>query len=91
MLSRIAHVAPAEEAILLPIRKLLLEIVVDQDIGAQETCHMLQKLPFTICSRSFVSLNVSHIVFKRVSLDLPNTPQPPTFIVAYMQRPPLVE
>ena len=37
------------------------------------------------------SLNVSHIVFKRVSPDLPNTPPPPTFIVAYMQRPPSLE
>ena len=91
ILSRIAHAAPAEEAIVLPIRKLLSETVADRDIGAQETCHMLQKLPLTICSQSFVSLNVSHIVFKRVSPDLSNTPPPPTFIVAYMQIPPSLE
>ena len=84
MLSRIAHASPIEEAILFPIRKLLSETVADRDIGAQETCHMLQKLPLKIYSRSFVSLNFSHIFFKRVSPDLPNTPPPPTFIVAYM-------
>ena len=43
ILTRIAHASPAEEGILLPIWKLFFETVADRDIGAQETCHMLQK------------------------------------------------
>ena len=78
ILTRISHAAPAEEGILLPIRKLLSETVADRDIGAQETCHMLQKIPLTLCSHTFLSLNTSQTIFKRVSLDLPNTPHQPT-------------
>ena len=59
ILSCIAHVIPAEEAILFPFWKLLSEVVTDRDIGVQETCHMLQKIPLKLSRHSFVSLNVS--------------------------------
>ena len=71
ILTRIAHAALAKQGILLPIWKLLSETMTDRDIGAQETCHMLQKLPLTLCSRTFVSLNTFQTVFKHVSSDLP--------------------
>lgn len=32
-------------------RKLLTETVIERDIGAQETCHMLLELPLVECSR----------------------------------------
>ena len=52
---------------------------------------MLQKLPLTLFSHTFISLNTSHTIFKRVSLDIPNTPPPTNFISAYMQRPASLE
>ena len=44
ILTRIAHAAPVEEGILLPIQKILSETVFDRYIGARETCHLLQNL-----------------------------------------------
>lgn len=38
------------------------EVIVERDIGAQETCHMLPKLPLVFCSRYFISLNVGQIM-----------------------------
>lgn len=43
-------------------RKLLTEIVIERDIGAQETCHILLELPLVECSRKFVNINVSREV-----------------------------
>ena len=42
---------------------------------------MLQKLPLTLCSRTFVSLNISQIFFKCVSSDLPNPPHQPASLL----------
>jgi len=68
-----------------------MDIVSDRDIRAQQTCHMLQKLPLSLSSRSFVSLNVTQTFFWRVSHGL-GSPFPTTpFIVAYMNRPPSLE
>ena len=50
-------------------RKLLTETVIERDIGAQETCHMLLQLPLVECSRNFVNLNVSREVFKPVVIN----------------------
>ena len=48
---------------------------------------MLQKLPLTLCSRTFVSLNVNRTVFRRVLDGSENPPSTPPFIIAYMNRP----
>ena len=45
-------------------KKLLMEIVVERDIGDQGTCHMLLELPLVECSRKFVNLNASRELFK---------------------------
>ena len=49
--------------------KLLIKIVIERDIGAQETCHMSLELPLVESSRKFVNLNVSHKVFKLVTIN----------------------
>ena len=41
-------------------RRLLTETVIERDIGAQETCHMLLKLLLMESSRRFANLNVLH-------------------------------
>ena len=69
------------------ITQLLAQIVAERDISAQETCHMLQKLPLVLCSSHFFSLNVSQSVFHCVSNGTNNTPPTPPFIFAYMQSP----
>ena len=51
-------------------RKFLIEIVIERDIGAQETCHMLLELPLVESSRKFVNLNVSCEVFKPVTINI---------------------
>lgn len=45
MLTRISNSIGSQDHALCPYRKFLAEIIVDYDIGAQETCHMLLKLP----------------------------------------------
>ena len=51
-------------------RSLLSETIVDMDIGAQDTCHMLLELLLCECSCRFMVLNVSGMkVFKRVQVD----------------------
>ena len=59
MLRLIIHATPLIDPSLVAIQKFLSETLVDCDIGAQETCHMLQKLPLTVSSRTFLSLNVN--------------------------------
>lgn len=87
MLAQLAQNSSPDAPTITVVHKLLTEFVANRDIGAQETCHMLQKLPLTQYNHSFVSLNVKRQVFRRVSqkLDghLPTTP----FITSYMQRP----
>ena len=48
---------------------------------------MFQKLPLTLCSHTFVSLNVNRTVFRRVLDAYENPPSTPQFIIAYMNRP----
>ncbi|XP_057873917.2 uncharacterized protein LOC131079892 [Cryptomeria japonica] len=62
-------------------------IVADRDISAQETCHMLQKLPLISCSRHFVSLNVSKKVLHRITNQNDNAELCKSYISAYMERP----
>lgn len=64
MLSRVLQVVHPKAPSVNVVRKILTETVASRDINAQETCHMLQKLCLSLCSRSFVSLNVSGIFFR---------------------------
>lgn len=64
-----------------------LEAIVDRDISAQLTCHILQKLPLVTCSRSFTKLNVGRQIFCRVSLDSVDCLFGCSFIDAYLQHP----
>ena len=67
MLTRIATTTCLEDPTSYSYRSLLSEAIVDRDISAQETCHMLQKLPLVTCNRTFIKLNVGHQIFRRVS------------------------
>lgn len=70
-------------------RKLLNETVIERDIGAQETCHMLLELPLVECSRKFVNLNVSREVFKPVVINDDGNEEELTksFVDGYKTRP----
>jgi DNA replication protein DnaC len=75
-------------------RRLLTETIVERDIGAQETCHMLLELPLVECSRRFVNLNVSLEMFKPVTLNNENEndeenneEKTKSFIDGYKKRP----
>ena len=69
--------------------KLLTKIVIEKDIRAQETCHMLLELPLVECSRKFVNLNISCEVFKPVTINIENNEEDHTksFIQGYKTRP----
>jgi hypothetical protein len=64
-----------------------MENVVDRDIGAQETSHLLLKLPLSISSRTFVSLNVNQKNLQRVPIAPLREPTYPNKIEAYISRP----
>ena len=49
----------AEDSSLSSIQKLILSSVVKRDISAQETCHLILRIPLYHSSRSFVSLNLN--------------------------------
>ena len=87
MLRQIIHAAPLLDPSIVVIQKFLSETLVDRDIGAQETCHMLQKLHLTISSCTFFSLNVNHKIYKCVSIDNPTSFTSTNFIDAYLSRP----
>ena len=69
MLTRISNSSASEDPALCAYKKFLAETIVDHNIGAQETCHMLLKLPLVVCSRKFFPLNVGRKVFQRLSTD----------------------
>ena len=55
MLKRIYLVYDPDSPTLTAYKKFMIEIVVERDIEAQETCHMLQKFPIVVCSHPFTS------------------------------------
>ncbi|XP_059065637.1 uncharacterized protein LOC131065369 [Cryptomeria japonica] len=63
--------------------------MIERDIGAQETCHMLLELPLVESNRKSVNLNVSHEVFKPVTItdEESNKEQANSFIAGYRTRP----
>ena len=69
MLTIISNSIGSHDHALCAYIKFLVETIVDHDIGAQETCHMLLKLPLVVCSKKFVSLNVGRKVFRKISRD----------------------
>jgi len=87
MLTRISNYFASEDHALCAYRRFLAETVVERDIGAQETCHMLLKLPLVVCSRQFVSLNVGRKVFRKISRDGLHCSSENTFVQNYQKRP----
>lgn len=67
MLTCLANVVNPDHFASKVYRKLLTETIVERDVGAQETFHMLLELPLVECSRKIVNLNVSHKIFKLVT------------------------
>lgn len=69
MLMRLSNMENPDDIATCAHRTLLIETVIERDIGSQETCHMLLELPLMESSRRFVNLNVSHEVFKSITLN----------------------
>ena len=67
MLKIISNVIDFEIPSICAYKKILIETIVERDIGAHEMCHMLLKLPLVISSCRFVSVNVRRKIFKIVS------------------------
>jgi ATP-dependent DNA helicase PIF1 len=91
MLTRITDTLSPTDPASFAYRRLHTKAIVDRDIGTQETCHMLQKLPLVTCSRLFMTLNVGHHIFRRVSKDPSDCLSVSTFIDAYVTRPPCLQ
>ena len=87
MLTRISNSISSQDHALCASRSFLVETIVERDIGAQETCHMLLKLPLVVCSRKFVSLNVGRKVFRKISRDGMQFSSENTFFQHYQKRP----
>ena len=83
MLTRISNATVSKPLALCAYRKFLAENLVDHDIRAKETFHMLLKLPLVVCSRKFFSLNVGRKVFKKVSNDPHQFSEPDNFLQIY--------
>ena len=93
MLTRISNVVDSDIPSICAYKKFLDETIVERDIGAHETCHMLLNLPLVISSCSFVSINVGRKIFKRVSSNLDNNKFPigSGFLEQYQKRLPFLE
>ena len=93
MLTRSSNVIDFDIPSICAYKNFIAETIVERDIGAQETCHMLLKLPLIISSRSFVSVNVGRKIFKRDSSDSNNNkfPTGSGFLEHYQKRPPFLE
>ena len=89
MLVRLANIENLDEAASKAYKRLLTETLIERDIGAQETCHMLLELPLVESSRVFVTLNVSRKVFKPVIKNEENDDEAhlKLFIEGYIDRP----
>lgn len=58
MLTCICRNQAFEDQALAAYKKFMYEIIAKCDIGAQKTCHMLQKLSLIVYNREFMTLNV---------------------------------
>ena len=86
MLMWVSSIQNPNEPAALAYKSLLCESIVDRDIGAQETCHMLLELPLSECSHRFVVLNVGMKVFKQVQVETYNADNNNSLIDAYTKR-----
>ena len=93
MLTRISNVIDSDIPSICAYKKFLAETILERDIGAQETCHMLLKIPLVISSCSFVSDNVGRKILKRVSSNSDNNKflTGSGFLEHYQNRPPFLE
>ncbi|XP_059064840.1 uncharacterized protein LOC131856900 [Cryptomeria japonica] len=87
MLSQISTNFESDKPAPNAFRKMLLDNLVDRDIGAQESCHLLLKRPLSLCSRTFFSLNVNQKNFQRVPITSTERTTYPNYIASYMARP----
>ena len=89
MLMRLSNMENPDDLAARAYKRLLTETLIERDIGAQETCHMLLELPLMESSRRFVNLNVSHEVFKSITLNNEenNDDNTKCFIDGYKERP----
>lgn len=89
MLFRLSNIENLDDLAAKAYRNLLTETIIERDVGAQETCHMLLELPLVESSRRFVNLNVSREVFKPVTIsdEDNNEEQMKSFIAGYRTRP----
>ena len=86
MLTRISNSIGSKDHALCAYRNFLAETIVERDSGAQETCHMLLKLPLVVCSRKFVSLHFARKVFRKISRDGLQFSSENTFVQHYQKR-----
>ena len=91
MFTRISNATASEAHALCAYKKFLAETIVDRDIGAQETCHMLLKLPLVVCSRKFFPLNVRRKIFQRLSTDPHKFSSHNGFVDVYRNHPDFLE
>ena len=91
MLHIIFLASPIADPATSAFQKFLAETLVDHDIGAQETWHMLQKLPLTLCRRPFISLNVNQKILMRLPQMNTTSTASPHIIDTYIQRPSTLE
>ena len=87
MLTRISNTSDSNDPSLIAYRRFLVETLVDRDIGALETCHMILMLPLFICSRQVFSLNVGKKILRKVSSNLIAFEVQESFIDVYKKRP----
>ena len=83
MLMRVSSIQNPNEPAARAYKSLLCESIIDRDIGAQETCHLLLELPLSECSCRFVVLNVGMKVFKQVQVETYNDDNDNSLIDAY--------
>ena len=83
MLMQVSSIQNPNEPAARAYKSLLCESIIDRDIGAQETCHLLLELPLSECSCCFVVLNVCMKVFKQVQVDTYNVDNNNSLIDAY--------
>ena len=67
ILKKIAYTNESDDNALIAYQNFMMGFIAERDIGAQETCHMLQKLPLVLCSRPFITLNVSKKILHRIN------------------------
>jgi len=91
MLMRVSSIQNPNEPATCAYKSFLCETIIDRDICAQETCHLLLELPLSECSHRFVVLNVGRKVFKQVQIETYDADNDNSLIDAYTKRPAHIE